>query len=121
MTVSGGMMCRRSSEFGPLVKVSMLRFTMQRVSVVLAFLSVPEGLADWKGLDDANAVFAMARTGNRLFCGMRNGDIRSWKLSSPYEPGPNSERVDPSAEANAADGVQGGTFGIFRCFTMPYT
>ncbi len=86
---------------------------LQASVVVLVFLCLPEVFAEWKGWQDANAVFSIARAGNRLFCGMRNGDIKTWRLSGPCESASKVELVDRSAEADAEDGVQGGVGRIF--------
>jgi hypothetical protein len=77
--------------------------------VIIFVLSDCICLAEWSGWQqDANAVFSITRMGSRLYCGMRNGEIRSWRLGGRYQSAPESERVPASVEFEAEDGVPGG-------------
>jgi hypothetical protein len=76
---------------------------------IVVFLSECICSAEWSGWQqDANAVFSIARMGSRLYCGMRNGEIRSWRLGGRFESAPESDRVPASEEFEAEDGISGG-------------
>jgi hypothetical protein len=83
------------------------KWTIKSLAIFL-FFSCIGTTADWADWKDANAVFSMARAGNRLYCGMRSGEIRTWRLSGPLDSIAESDRVDPSVEADATDAVTEG-------------